>query len=190
MKVPFRYSLFTVAAMDFIYRRAELTDIAELLHLEQQCFAQDRLSARQFRWMLCRANAWLLVAQAGTQLSGYVLVLFRRRTSLARVYSLAIAASARGQGLGRRLLSLAEDHARQRHCTALRLEVRTDNPVAIALYERHGYRCFARVESFYQDHTPALRYEKRLGADVSAISPDLLRCAVPAPGSLHHPRSG
>ncbi|MCF8997840.1 ribosomal-protein-alanine acetyltransferase, partial [Pseudomonas carnis] len=44
----------------------------------------------------------------------------------------------------------------------LRLEVRTDNPGALALYERNGYRRFAVVDDYYQDHSDALRLEKTL----------------------------
>lgn len=56
----------------------------------------------------------------------------------------------------------AEQQAVERDCAYLRLEVRPDNVAAIALYERSGYRRFAQVDDYYQDHAPALRYEKRI----------------------------
>ncbi|CAI8856918.1 hypothetical protein EMIT0P218_20010 [Pseudomonas sp. IT-P218] len=40
--------------------------------------------------------------------------------------------------------------------------MRPDNPVAISLYERNGYRRFAMVHDYYEDHAPALRLEKRI----------------------------
>ena len=148
--------------MNFIYRNAEETDVDALLTLENQCFETDRLTARSFHWMVSRANACLIVAQADGLLFGYALVLFHRGTSLGRLYSLAIADSARGQGLGKQLLLRAEQKALERDCAYLRLEVRPDNVNAIALYERNGYRRFAQVDDYYQDHAPALRYEKRI----------------------------
>lgn len=148
--------------MNFIYRDATAADVDALMQLENQCFAMDRLSARNFHWMISRANACLIVAEGGGRLCGYALVLFHRGTSLGRLYSLAIADSARGLGLGRQLLGKAEEQARKRDCAYLRLEVRPDNPTAIGLYERMGYRRFAEVEDYYQDHAPALRYEKRI----------------------------
>lgn len=59
---------------------------------------------------------------------GYCLVLFHRGTSLARLYSIAIATHSRGLGLGKQLLDQAEHCARAHDCAYLRLEVRPDNP--------------------------------------------------------------
>ena len=148
--------------MNFIYRLAQLADVDELLALENQCFETDRLNARNFQWMVSRANACLLVAEAGDHLAGYALVLFHRGTSLGRLYSLAISEPARGQRLGQQLLERAEQHAVSRDCAYLRLEVRLDNASAIRLYERNGYRLFDHIDDYYADHAPALRYEKRI----------------------------
>ncbi|MEE4156013.1 GNAT family N-acetyltransferase/peptidase C39 family protein [Pseudomonas viridiflava] len=148
--------------MDFIFRDAVDSDVEDLLFLENQCFEGDRLTARRFNWMIRRANACLIVAERAGQLTGYALVLFHRGTSLGRLYSLAIADAARGLGLGKQLLQHAEQRAVERDCAYLRLEVRPDNLAAIGLYERSGYRRFAQVDDYYQDHAPALRYEKRI----------------------------
>ena len=148
--------------MDFIFRDAVDSDVEDLLFLEDQCFEGDRLTARSFNWMIRRANACLIVAERAGQLTGYALVLFHRGTSLGRLYSLAIADAARGLGLGKQLLQHAEQRAVERDCAYLRLEVRPDNLAAIGLYERNGYRRFAQVDDYYQDHAPALRYEKRI----------------------------
>ncbi|PTQ70528.1 GNAT family N-acetyltransferase/peptidase C39 family protein [Pseudomonas sp. GV071] len=148
--------------MHHVFRPARHEDVAALLHLENQCFTHDRLSARSFHWMLSRAHASLIVAQADGQLQGYALLLFHRGTSLARLYSLAIDPSARGQGLGAQLLARAEEQALAHDCAYLRLEVRTDNHSAISLYERSGYRQFAVLSNYYEDHGTALRLEKRI----------------------------
>ena len=148
--------------MNLLFRKATPHDLKSLLVLEEQCFTYDRLTARSFRWMISRAHASLIVAQAGGQLMGYCLVLFRRGTSLARLYSIAIASHSRGLGLGKQLLDQAQESARAHECTCLRLEVRPDNPVALSLYERNGYRRFAVVPDYYEDHVHALRLEKRI----------------------------
>ncbi|BCQ62230.1 hypothetical protein PBOI14_39800 [Pseudomonas sp. Boi14] len=148
--------------MDLVFRTATLEDLPALVALEEQCFTSDRLTPRSFQWMISRAHGQLLVAEQQAQVLGYALVLFHRGTSLARLYSLAIAESARGLGLGKRLLQRMEACALAHDCAYLRLEVRTDNPAAIALYERNGYRRFALVPDYYQDHADALRLEKRI----------------------------
>jgi ribosomal protein S18 acetylase RimI-like enzyme len=105
--------------MDFIFRDAVADDVEALLVLENQCFEGDRLTPRSFHWMIRRANACLIVAEHAGQLTGYALVLFHRGTSLGRLYSLAIADSVRGQGLGRQLLLRAEQQAVERDCAYL-----------------------------------------------------------------------
>jgi ribosomal-protein-alanine acetyltransferase len=148
--------------MNTFFRLAVLEDLPALLQLEEQCFTTDRLNSRSFQWMITRANGQLLVAQHDKQLLGYAVVLFHRGTSLARLYSIAIAAQARGTGLGKQLLDRIEACAVEHDCAYLRLEVRIDNPAAIALYERNGYRRFALIHDYYQDHADALRLEKRI----------------------------
>ena len=87
---------------------------------------------------------------------------FRRATSVARLYSIAVAEDARGRGVGEQLLSAAEDEARRRGDLFMRLEVRADNASAIALYERLGYKAFGRHLDYYEDHAEAIRLEKRI----------------------------
>ncbi|MDD1015213.1 GNAT family N-acetyltransferase/peptidase C39 family protein [Pseudomonas rubra] len=148
--------------MAFDFRFASMADISHLVALEQACFTLDRLSPRNFHWMLSRANASLVVAEQDGQLAGYALLLFHRGTSLARLYSIAVGRAFRGHGLGQRLLEQAQATALARNCAWLRLEVRADNPAAISLYEANGYRRFAVIDDYYEDHAQALRYEKRI----------------------------
>jgi ribosomal-protein-alanine acetyltransferase len=148
--------------MSLVFRLAVTEDLPALLQLEEQCFTTDRLNSRSFHWMITRAHGHLLVALRGEDLVGYAVVLFHRGTSLARLYSIAIAVQARGSGLGKQLLERIEACALAHDCAYLRLEVRIDNPAAIALYERNGYRRFALIHDYYQDHADALRLEKRI----------------------------
>jgi ribosomal protein S18 acetylase RimI-like enzyme len=144
------------------FRNAAENDIDALLTLENQCFTHDRMSPRSFHWMISRAHAGFIVAQRDGVILGYALLLFHRDTSLARLYSITIAAHARSLGLGRQLLEQAEAHARDHDCAYLRLEVHPDNASAISLYESSGYRRFAEISDYYEDHAAALRFEKRL----------------------------
>jgi len=144
-------------------RPANLDDLPALVALEQQAFVEDRISRRQFRWMLKRGHCALILAETDSlPLAGYILVLFHRGTSLGRIYSLAVDDRLRGQGLARRLMEAAEAAALEQDCLALRLEVRTDNEAAIRLYRALGYRQFGFYDDYYEDHAPALRFQKRI----------------------------
>lgn len=144
-------------------RRAELSDLDDLVALEEQSFAGDRLSRAQYRRHLDSESALVLVASANhRRFLGTAVVFFRKGSRAARLYSIATHVEARGKGVGSALMEAAEQAARRRRCGALRLEVRTDNEGAIRLYERLGYRRIGRYEGYYEDGADAWRYEKTL----------------------------
>ncbi len=143
-------------------RDATPDDLERLVALEQRCFELDRISRRNFRHLLTKAHAVTLVAEREGALLGYGMVLLHRTTAAARLYSFAVDPAARRQGLGRRLLQAVEARARDAGAAELRLEVRPDNHGAIASYQVAGYRSFGTYTDFYEDHTDALRMEKRL----------------------------
>lgn len=141
-------------------RPARATDLPALLALEQT-FPGDRMSARQFRHHLASPRARWRVAEADGRLLGYALVLLRRDTDRARLYSIAVDPAARGQGLGRRLLAAAERDAARAGRTGMTLEVRQDNATANALYQAAGYARTAALPAYYEDGAPGWRYARR-----------------------------
>lgn len=143
-------------------RVADVTDLDDLVALEQVCFDGDRLSRRSFRKFLTNPTARFVVATIDGAIAGYAMLLFRAGTSLARLYSIAVAPGARGHGIGEKLIRDAEEGAFGRDRVLLRLEVRADNAPAIRLYERLGYRRIGKYLAYYEDDTDALRYEKWL----------------------------
>jgi len=143
-------------------RPASLADLAALVEIEAGSFQSDRLTRRQFRHILTRAHAATLVAEAEGCLLGYILLLFSRGTSVARVYSIAVGADARGRGIGRALVAAAEARAWEEERAYVRLEIRRDNLASQALFEAAGYRRFGILSDYYEDHMEALRYEKAL----------------------------
>jgi ribosomal protein S18 acetylase RimI-like enzyme len=155
-------------------RPATLTDLEALLALEHASFHSDRISRRQFRYLLTRGHAQTLVAMdpSGSGLLGYVMLLFSRGTSLARLYSIAVSENARARGVGRLLVQSAEAEAARNGCADLRLEVRRDNTASLALFRGMGYRDFGTIEDYYEDHMGALRLQKSLAP---GPDPELVR---------------
>lgn len=144
-------------------RRAELSDLDDLVALEESSFATDRLSRAQYRRHLDSETAQVLVASANHRhFLGTAVVFFRKSTRIARLYSIATKRQARGKGVGSALLEGAEQLAAKRGCAALRLEVRKDNDSAIRLYERLGYKRIGHYDRYYGDGADAWRYEKAL----------------------------
>lgn len=152
----------TTTAADIRIRPATVADVSALSQLENTCFDSDRVSRRSFRWMIEKGHSLLLVAEAQSQLAGYVLLLYSQGTSLGRIYSLAVAKAFRHSGIAASLMKQAETQALEEGRSFLRLEVRADNDSAIRLYQKLGYQRFDIVSDFYEDHSDALRMMKVL----------------------------
>lgn len=147
------------------FRPAGVGDLNGLYDLETQSFTSDRVSRRALAHLLQRANAAVIVAERDDRpqpLVGSVIVLFREGSRLARIYSIAVSPTVRGQGVGGRLVEAAEAAARQSGRTGMRLEVRKDNAASIALFEKMGYQRFGEYVNYYEDQMDAWRYEKHL----------------------------
>ena len=121
-------------------RAALLRDVPELLRIEVEAFESDRLTAQSLRNLIRAETATVHVAELTPgHLVGFCIVLFRRGTVVARLYSMAVDHTVRGQGVAQALMLAMEADAAQRGALFLRLEVRHDNVPAIRLYESVGF---------------------------------------------------
>ncbi len=152
-------------------RKAEHGDVDALAALEHRVFATDRLSRRSLQRFLKSPSADVIVAQDDTGLAGNAIVLFRPRSVIARLYSIAVAPAMGGRGVGAMLLAAAESAALARGCRTIRLEVHVTNHAAISRYRKSGYREFSRLRRYYEDGGDALRFEKRLHLAAPATAP-------------------
>ena len=162
-------NLATAPAPQIRIRKAERGDLDALMKLEHRVFATDRLSRRSLQRLMRSGTDTVLVAHENGELSGVAIVLFRRGSLAARLYSIAVAPHAGGRGVGTKLLAAAEAEALARGCRVMRLEVHHTNHAAIARYRKSGYREFGRLRRYYEDGGDALRFEKRLMPDTAAL---------------------
>ncbi|TGR60809.1 GNAT family N-acetyltransferase, partial [bacterium M00.F.Ca.ET.194.01.1.1] len=89
-------------------RKARASDVDDLAAIEKAVFSGDRLSRRSFRQFIERETAETLVAEIDGRVGGYAIVLFRKGSGVARLYSIAVGPFFGGLGIGRQLLSAAE----------------------------------------------------------------------------------
>lgn len=141
-------------------RNAVAADLKELLRLENAGFKVDRLSRRSMQRWLRHSGCIFLVYVQGDELCGYILVILRRGTRLARLYSLAVDPARQRQGIAELLVKRAEQDARDASALFMRLEVAGNNAGAIRLYNKLGYQQFGLYQDYYEDHSDALRMEK------------------------------
>lgn len=145
-------------------RPARLTDVPGILELEA-LFPSDRMSARTLRRLLRAPSArmWVVKESASaTQVLAALVVLVRRNTGIARIYSVVVAPCARGKGLAAALIDRAEVFARRAGKREMTLEARADNAAAHRLYLRLGYVEQQRLPGYYEDSSDGLRYRRQL----------------------------
>ena len=143
-------------------RPANVRDLDALVALENASFKGDRITRRSFGNLLRGRSSVILADFERGVLRGYVLLFFRAGTRVGRLYSVAVAAAARGHGVGRKLVRAAERETSRRRRDVLRLEIRKDNAASLALFRGAGYTEFGETAGYYEDGIAALRFEKAL----------------------------
>ncbi len=151
-----------------LIRKARLTDLDAVERIETSVFDSDQLSRASLRRYMSVPSAAMIVADENKDITGYALLGFRKGSRIGRLYSIAVDTARAGHGIGRALLSACEDQVRKRECDLLALEVRADNPRAIALYEKNGYVQTGEEPDWYEDGGTALRFEKSFSAKPKA----------------------
>lgn len=143
-------------------RAAKMTDLPVIESIEARSFNADRFSRATLKRLIAGKTAAVLVAAVDNRAVGYVALLFRKGTRVARLYSLAVEPEARGKGVAPALIDAASRAARRRGSDRLRLEVRASNAKALSLYQRSGFTFLERSPGYYHDGEDAIRHEKRL----------------------------
>jgi ribosomal-protein-alanine acetyltransferase len=143
-------------------RRARPADLDAIDAIEASSFDADRFTRAALKRLIASMTAACLVAEIEGKVVGYVAVLFRIGTFVARIYSIAVHPDIRGRGVAQDLIEAAERAARTRGARSIRLEVRASNNAAVRLYDRAGFTFLERKPGYYQDGEDALRLEKRL----------------------------
>ena len=145
-----------------LFRDYRRSDFAPMWELDQACFPSGIAYSRsELRAFLARKTAETIVAERRGRVVAFVLG-WRRSHTEGHVITLDVAASARRQGLGRRLLAELERRFRAVGVRRVGLETAVANTTAIAFYERLGYRKVAHLAGYYGPRLPAWRMEKAL----------------------------
>lgn len=121
--------------------------IGQLALLEQQCFSVP-WSRQAFKQELVNPLAFYRLAWEDKVLLGYIGVWMVGDEGT--VNNIAVLPSHRRQGIGKKLMGLAEEECTARKMRLLTLEVRERNAAAQALYTAMGYQPVGRRKGYYQ----------------------------------------
>ena len=140
-------------SMHFEIKPAGWKDFGALLALQKQVIREaehlvatgkDRKESPLFAFakaLLHRKRVHTFVAQEGSELVGYITIVFGKFRKIRETAYIVVGvrASHRGHGIGTALLKAAEEFARKHKMHRLELEVFETNDGAVRLYEKLGY---------------------------------------------------
>lgn len=140
--------------------------------LDQECFARGIAYSRsELRAFLSRKAVETIVVESEGRVVAFVLGWRRSRTE-GHVITLDVAALARRQGLGRRLMVELECRFLAAGIQRLLLETAATNTIAIGFYQHLGYRNVAELRSYYGLGLHAWRMEKALDGSARSVGPE------------------
>ena len=150
----------------FQLETASTDDLEGLLALEESAFSGDRISRRSWRRLVRSSSATVTIARDTLDMPphmvGSAVILQRSNSSVARLYSIAVASEARGRGVSIALLEDATRRMRGAGAAVLRLETRIDNVAAQRLFASQGFLVSGRKPGYYDDGQDALLFQKSL----------------------------
>ncbi len=141
-----------LATADNIDHLVSLNGLVQDLHadLSPQIFRRDwdRAELAQFwRAKLAEPDGRVLIARAGAEVAGYIWMEsqdrdadpLRHERRRIYVHHICVTAERRARGIGARLLSAADDFARERGASSVLLDVWHENIVGRKAFERTGF---------------------------------------------------
>lgn len=128
-------------------RPSDESDIRDLVKLEDECFdtyyyKETKFSEADFRAYFRRRKSILLVAVRNSCLVGYVAGTLRasRFRSIAHIDSIAVASTARNEGVGGRLLSPFIQEVERQACQLVLLEGAEANKEGLDFFSHRGFQ--------------------------------------------------
>ena len=131
-------------------REAVPRDLTRIIELERRCFTeQQSYSKRLFRHLLLKANSTFLVEIQDNIIQGFIIIVYRKNSTVAGIETIDVNPDFRRNGMGHRLLQAAEQEMKKRRIKKIRLEVSPGNKAAIRLYENEGFKKISLLKNYY-----------------------------------------
>ncbi|MBV9074124.1 MAG: ribosomal protein S18-alanine N-acetyltransferase [Acidobacteria bacterium] len=138
-----------IVPLAFTIRRAELDDAAAICDIASASPTAGQWTRQTYDSAIQSAARLVLVAMAGDQIAGFVVA--STASPEWELENIAVAASSRRQGVGRRLMEALIEHARQAGACEIRQEIRASNLAAQRLGQVIGFRQQGKRPAYYRD---------------------------------------
>lgn len=139
-------------------------DVRAVAAIEWDVFEHDPWTAEMFHQELDEVPATRDVAVAVEQgaVVGYASLRFAGGEG--DINTIAVARGRQGEGIGRALLEWLLEAAGRHNVGHLFLEVRSDNDIALGMYERRGFQRIDRRRDYYGSGVDALVLRRRMAS--------------------------
>lgn len=134
--------------MKINFRPMESKDIPGIFRIDQQCF-EHNWTLESYECEVENIMANYNIAELNGEIIGFGG--FWAVVNVAQITNIGVLEKHRRCGIGQSLLNEMMKLALNKDCVAMTLEVRADNPGAIALYEKNGFEK-AGVRGKYYDN--------------------------------------
>ena len=149
--------------MSTVLKEMTWPDIEAVVGIENELFAADPWTAEMFwaelaevgnsRSVVCAWNAEEIIGYAS----------FRYVGKDGDVNTIAVKADLQGRGIGRQLMQWIYAEAELHGVDTIFLEVRSDNDIAISMYEKDEFERIDVRKNYYGTDVDAIVMRKRLG---------------------------
>ncbi len=136
--------------------KASKENIKELLALENEVFDPSNFPISKPCFYYHLKNNYIYIYKINGTIAGYILWL--KRKSYYRLYSLAVKPTFRGKSVASKLLEHSFLNLRDKQYYSL--EVKEDNLKAIELYQKYDFKSVKLLKNYYPDMKNAYRMEK------------------------------
>ncbi len=140
-------------------RAAELTDLSKIVEIEGLCFPEETAFPPGMFAYLIRYAA-TLAAFDEDHMAGFIIGFASGGTGF--IYTLDVHPDYRRKGVGAMLVQALEEKLRIQEVKRIRLEAALNNPAALALYRKAGYREGEMLRNYYGHGKHAVRMWKNL----------------------------
>lgn len=149
--------------MGLTIKLADRAEIDALVKIEKGTFdaaLYPLMSKRNFSHLLTHGHADIWLAWVDGQAVGDAVVFYRKNSSYARLYSIAVLPSHQGGLVGKALLEAAEAAAQKRGLKGMVQEIRADNERLFGRYLSLGYRETGRMADYYPDGCACIKLKR------------------------------
>lgn len=143
-------------------RKAELRDLKAVKAIDQLLFGADSYPLFVLRQFYDITGDYLLVAETGGEVIGYMLSHLDQAKSQGWLLSLGVLPAHRGERIGEKLMAASMAAMEKQGASILYLTVHPDNAAGISIYTRLGFEMQEQVAGYYLDESPRLLMSRQV----------------------------